>query len=394
MEENAISVSQISHYIKSIFLAEEMLINVSVYGEVSGLNFSRDVAYFNLKDENALLSCVCFEKDKFEHIKEGDKVVVKGSPNYYIKGGRLSFNVSNVKPYGVGDLYQKFMELKKQLEKEGLFDSSIKKKMPKSIKRIGVVTSSTGAVIQDIINIRNRRDPSIDIVISDCKVQGQNADKEICDAIRLLDCCSNVDLIIVARGGGSFEDLNCFNSKELAYTIYNTKKFVLSAVGHETDFTICDFVADMRAPTPSAAAELVTQDIVDKKRILKIFADKLYREFSIVERNKNRVFDLRGLLLNKYKLYFDGLNNKVKEKLSILSTQITQITNEEFYKFGLLENRFKARDPMFFKKMGFVKIEKNGKVLKSVKELMLNDEFEVSLVDGKIVAEVKSIKDK
>ena len=208
-----ISVTQFSTYVRQIFNAEELLHNILIYGEVSGWNMSRGTAYFNLKDADALLPCVRFGADALDYVpKEGDMVVVRGSPNYYVKGGRFSFVVTTIKAYGLGVLYQQFLELKAKLEKEGLFSPERKKSLPKNIKRVGVVTSETGAVIQDIIDVTRRRNPMLDIVLYPAKVQGVGAEATIVQGIKELDK-RDVDVIVIARGGGSLEDLSCFNTE-------------------------------------------------------------------------------------------------------------------------------------------------------------------------------------
>ena len=257
---NMISVSQFNNYVHNIFVAEEILQNISVYGEVSGLSYSGGNLYFSIKDEGAVLNCVKFGYANGYVPKEGEMIIAVGSPNYYVKGGRFSFNVVRMQPYGQGVLYKQFLELKDKLEKQGLFDVSKKKVLPEKIARIGVVTSETGAVIQDIIDVTGRRNPMLDIVLFPAKVQGIGAEQTIIQGLSVLSK-TDVDVIIIARGGGSAEDLSTFNSEKLAYAIFECDKFVISAVGHETDFTIADFVADLRAPTPSAAAELVSKDI-------------------------------------------------------------------------------------------------------------------------------------
>ena len=205
-----ITVTQLSTYLKQIFDSEELLHNISVVGEVSGYSNVRGTAYFSLKDSGSVLSCVCFTADDFHDIKNGDSVVVVGTPRYYVKGGKLNFNVVKIEHYGENILYQRFMELKAKLEQKGYFDPSHKKPLPKNIKRIGVVSSEGGAVIQDIINVRTRRNPAIDIVLYPVKVQGENAEYEIAKGIQILDNY-DVDVIIVARGGGSMKELQAFN---------------------------------------------------------------------------------------------------------------------------------------------------------------------------------------
>ena len=256
MGESYFSVAQVNNYIKDIFEAEVMLQNIFVYGEVSSFNVSNGIAYFNIKDESGLLPCVLFNASNFEHPKIGDLVLVRGGMNYWAKGGRLSFNAYSIMPYGKGMLYEKFLQLKAKLENLGYFAQERKKPIPARVRRIGVVSSPTGAVIRDIIDVTTRRNDTIDVVLYPVKVQGVGAENEIATGINFFSNY-DVDVVIVARGGGSMEDLEPFNTEIVANATFNCKKPIVSAVGHETDFTIIDFVSDLRAPTPSAGAELV-----------------------------------------------------------------------------------------------------------------------------------------
>ena len=269
IQRQPISVSTLSNYIKQIFDAESMLFDLDVIGEISSFVISGKNAFFTIKDEESILNCVLFNVYLFDKPNIGDKVIVHGSPKYYVKGGKLNFNAISIKPFGEGEIYKRFLELKNKLEKEGLFDVEHKKHIPTKIDRIGVITSETGAAIHDIINVVNRRNANQDIVLFPIKVQGIGADIEIANAVKFFSEYNDIDAIIVGRGGGSEEDLQNFNSEIVARAIYDCKKFVLSAVGHETNFTICDFVADLRAPTPTAAAELLTKDCGERKRELK-----------------------------------------------------------------------------------------------------------------------------
>ena len=241
------------------------------------------IYYFNgisavsVKDEESTLPCVCFNPAIFQDVNEGDMVTLSGGPNFYTKSGRFNYIVYRIEPAGQGLLYQRFMELKNKLEQEGLFAAEHKKPMPKTIKRIGVVTSKEGAVIQDIKNVTWRRNPSVEIVLYPTKVQGVDADKEIVEGINFFSNYNNVDVVVVARGGGSMEDLSAYNTESVARATYNCKKPIVSAVGHETDFTIIDFVSDLRAPTPSAAAELLTIDTSKEREKFSYVLEKLQR---------------------------------------------------------------------------------------------------------------------
>ncbi len=368
--EKAISVSQLSGYIRGIFEAEELLHNISVYGEISDLSISRGNAYFNLKDEGAILSCVFFETD-VSNLKNGDLVTVTGTPKYYVKGGKLNFNVVRVEPFGVGELFRKFLEIKERLAKEGLFDTDRKKPLPKNIRRIGIVTSEKGAVLQDIINITSRRNKSVDLVLYPTRVQGNGADKEIIEGITFFDHYDNVDVIIVARGGGSLEDLMAFNSEALARAVADCKKVVISAVGHETDFTIIDFVADLRAPTPSAAAELAVGERREK-------INNLVSQFKRMSR--------------MYDSMFAGLKNDMFKLKRELEIEIKNFINNKEYELNLLSGSLKKLNPKNILERGFAKVEINGRAVTETKGIKPQEELEIYLKDGKIVSKVKEVK--
>lgn len=369
MKQKAISVSQLSGYIKGIFDAEELLHNIKVYGEISGLSVLRGNAYFSLKDEDSILPCVYFGV-KENSLNNGDLVVATGTPRYYMKGGRLNFNVVKVEPFGLGELFKRFLEVKEKLEKEGLFSEIHKKTLPKNIERIGVVSSEAGAVIQDIINVVQRRDKSIDIVLYPSKVQGEGAEKEIIEGIRFLDNY-NVDIIIVARGGGSFEDLIPFNSEELAREVFNCKKPLVSAVGHETDYTIIDFVSDLRAPTPSAAAEIIVPEKKEKLADLKIKHDKM-----------------ASFLVNM----IIGLENSLKNAKKDLGINIKNFLNEKDYNINLLNELIKKSNPIQLLEKGYAKIEKNGVGISKIEDLSLKDNLDIYLKDGKITSEIRKLE--
>lgn len=387
MEQKPLTVTQISNYFKQIFDAEELLFNVRVVGEISGLSIVRGVAYFVLKDENAMMSCVCFDVSNFTY-QNGDKVVLTGTPRYYVKGGKLNFNVQKAEKYGLGDLYQQFLKLKETLEKSGYFDESHKIPMPKTIKRIGVVTSKEGAVIQDIINVRSRRNPYIDIVLYPVKVQGKDAEKEIAKGIRFFDNY-NVDVIVVARGGGSLEDLAPFNTKEVADAIYEANKFVLSAVGHETDFTICDFCSDLRAPTPSVAAELLCSNIEEQ-------VDKFYR---LVPRLKDAIksvyIDKHTYFVGLYKALLDDysdenseMSNNLVKLIMRLKYSASNFSNLQFNNFKLLESKLNKLNPSEVLKLGFAVVGGKGGEIRSVKDIDIGDDISIKLVDGDLFAKV------
>lgn len=392
MEEKTITVTQLSNYIKQIFDAEELLFHIKVIGEVSGLSVVRGVAYFILKDENATLSCVCFNAENFD-FKNGDNVVVTGFPKYYVKGGKLNFNVSKIIKSGVGELYQKFLELKEELDKKGYFDLARKKLLPDNIKRVGVVTSKEGAVIQDIINVRTRRNPYIDIVLFPVKVQGVNAEYEISKGIKFLEQY-DVDLIIVARGGGSLEDLQPFNTKVVADAVYECKKFVLSAVGHETDFTICDFCSDLRAPTPSVAAELVCENMEDKIERFHDLSNKLKDSIKNIYVSKQTEFvDLLKELKNEYQRKNESMYNKLKTLSVKMSNSVKSCVNLKEYGFNLIKSKLIKLNPSEILKLGYASIKCKNNHIKSASQISAGDCLELLLKDGVVSAVVNDVKE-
>jgi len=268
------TVAQLNNYIKAVFDAEVMLHNIEVVGEISGMSWRGSAVYFSLKDEEAVIQCVSYHPAKFSEIKNGEKVVVRGRVSYWHKAGKINFTAVHVEKFGLGALFLAFEKLRAKLESEGLFDATNKRPLPQNPKRIGVITSPQGAVIHDIIKVAHRRNPSLDIVLHPAQVQGLGSEKSIVAGIEFFCRGAGVDLIILARGGGSAEDLAAFNSEIVARAVANCTIPIVSAVGHETDWTLVDFVSDMRAPTPSAAAEICVPIIVDRRdRVRQLFRE-------------------------------------------------------------------------------------------------------------------------
>ena len=371
MERKPISVSILSNYIKQIFDSETLLFNIDVIGEISSYGISNGNAFFTIKDENALLNCVLFGANSFPNFKPGDKVIVTGTPKYYAKGGKLNFNCTNIKLFGEGDIFKRFLELKDRLEKEGLFDIAHKKSMPAKINRIGVITSETGAVIHDIITVTKRRNSAQDIILYPIKVQGIGADIEIAKAIKFFSEYADIDAIIVGRGGGSDDDLANFNSEIVARAVYDCKKFIVSAVGHETDVTLCDYVADLRAPTPSAAAELLTKDGTERKKTL-----------NLLMQNINNLID--------HKIY-DG-KSRLDNLYTKIDTTMQTFINNKSTQLEIFLQKIKNLNPKAILNLGYAKVESGIETIDSAKKVNIGQELNIYFADGKIKANVKEIE--
>lgn len=360
-----LSVSKFNNIVKDIFNSEELLHNIKIVGEVFGISNSKSSVYFSMKDEESSLPCVCFYGQIMDQIKEGDMIVATGSPNFYAKSGRFNFVVNKIEPFGLGLLYQNFLLMKEKLEKEGLFDPIHKKPMPDTIKRIGVVTSKDGAVIQDIRNVTWRRNRAVDIVLYDTKVQGNDAEKEIVKGIEFFSNYPDVDVVIVARGGGSLEDLAAYNTEEVARATYACNKPIVSAVGHETDFTIIDFVSDLRAPTPSAAAELLTKDTKQAQNEFKRQISRVSRQLEIILADKT--------------MSLDGLRNEMKHLLDAF-------VKDKEHDLELKLAHLNKLNPLDILSLGYAKIEQEQKPVSKLAELDETKSFEVYFADGKITA--------
>lgn len=388
MQFNNLSVVEFNNIIKNIFDSEEMLFNCAVVGEISSFKITGNIAYLTIKDEYSILNCIWFSPDK--DYKIGEKVKVVGRPNYYVKGGKLSFNVNLITSFGEGQIYQNFLALKEKLSKEGFFLS--KKDLPHIIKNIGVVTSSKGAVVKDIISVAKRRNPTVNLFIFSCKVQGENAEKEICKGINFF-ANFDVDVIIVARGGGSNEDLSVFNTEEVARACFVCDKPIISAVGHETDYTLIDLVADIRASTPSVASEIAIKDSLNyiselQFRYLKL--NKLIKSFMV--RNS---FDLKV----KSELINDLATKKINKNFSMLEKSLlslhylinSKLEKEQY----ILDERnvvLKINCPTNLAQKGYAQVLKNGKKVLTIGDIKNDEEIELIFVDGKANVKVLEVK--
>lgn len=394
MTYNAISVTELNKYIKDKFEEDEMLNNILVKGEIS--NFKHHYTghmYFTLKDENSLIKCVMFKTytPNLNFIpKDGMQVKVLGTVSVFERDGVYQIYCKAMQQDGLGDLYRIYTELKEKLSKEGLFDDKYKKPIPYIPKCIGVLTSNTGSVIRDIINVSTRRNPNVYIKLLPVPVQGQGAARKITEAIKIMNENRLCDVIILARGGGSLEDLWPFNEEIVARAIFDSKIPIVSAVGHETDFTISDFVADLRAPTPSAAAELVVPNVKDILLKLKEYESRQ----KIALNRKIQIMKLRYEKCLNSKVFKEPLQ-KINERYMMLDIKVRQMEsyinqkyiNEKAKAIKLIA-KLDALSPLKTLSRGYSIITLNGKTIKEAKYLKKDDEINIKLFDGQVNAKI------
>ncbi len=388
---NTITVSQLNLYVKSIIESNPKLTALNVSGEISNFknHFSSGHWYFTLKDQNASIRCVmfrsCASNVKF-NVEDGLAVVIKGKVSLYEKDGQYQFYAEEIHPIGEGDLALAFKQTKEKLEKEDLFNAESKRPLVKYPKRIAVITSDTGAAVKDILNITSSRYPVCEIVMCPVLVQGDMAPRDMIATLDRVYQLNDIDTIIIGRGGGSAEDLHCFNNEALARKIYESPFPVISAVGHETDFTICDFVADVRASTPSHAAELATPDIHELKNAItslnNIFKNKIQYRYDLcsakLQTLKMRVDmpNVERIVQNK-QLDIDRICDKMANKIQfVLQNNINKTTN--------LISRIDALSPLKVMSRGFSAVYKDGKHIKSVGKLKYGDNITIKFNDGDI----------
>ena len=393
-ENFAISVTQLNSYIKGKIADDEYLNNVLVKGEISNFkNHYTGHMYFTLKDENSLIKCVMFKSyaQKLDFMpKDGMKVFVLGSVSVYERDGVYQIYAKAMQEDGVGALYKKYEELKQKLDKEGYFAEEHKQKIPKMPKVIGVLTSQTGAVIRDIINVSTRRNPNVNIKLYPVPVQGEGAAEKIVHGIKFMNENNIADVLILARGGGSLEDLWPFNEEIVAQAIYDSKIPIISAVGHETDFSISDFVADLRAPTPSAAAELAVPDIYEVKQKINSYQTRL--RTTLIK--KVEIMRLRYEKCMQSRIFKEPLRDindnylKIETFVKRLENTIKKKQKEEKTKYLELISKLDALSPLKTLTRGYAIAEKNGKIIKSVNEVNIGDKIDIRFKDGKKQAEI------
>ena len=396
MAKNVYSVAQVNRYIKNMFTQDFMLNRIYVKGEVSNCKYhTSGHIYFSLKDESGAIACVMFAGDRRSglafRMQEGQKVIVLGSVSVYERDGRYQLYAREIMPDGEGDLYRQFELLKKDLEEMGMFAQEFKQPIPFYSRTIGIVTAPTGAAIRDIMNISRRRNPYVQLVLYPALVQGEQAADSIVRGIRTLDQYG-VDVIIAGRGGGSMEDLWAFNEEKVARAIFECRTPIISAVGHETDTTIADYVADLRAPTPSAAAELAVTDYWQLMSGLELYrnqlADRLEQK---IHNDRQRAEYLRLRLLQaspeyqlrEIKQYAADLEERLKGSMD-------QKLTDRKHKIALYAERLDGVSPLKKLQQGYSYTEaSDGKALRSVSQVAPSDLLLIHVTDGTIQAEVK-----
>ena len=388
------SVGQVNRYVKNMFIQDYVLRKVYVKGEVSNCKYhTSGHIYFSLKDETGVLSCVMFAGQRRGlafRMKDGDRVVVGGAVDVYERDGRYQMYAKEITLEGAGALYERFLALKAELEEMGMFAPEYKQPIPRFIRRLGVVTAPTGAAVQDIRNISLRRNPYLQIILYSALVQGDGAADSIVKGIRMLDE-AGVDTIIVGRGGGSIEDLWAFNEEKVARAIFECRTPIISAVGHEVDFTIADFVADLRAPTPSAAAELAVDDMAQVMYTLSSYQERFQRDM----REK---IEFQRVRLGQYQMRLKYLSpeSRLRDRRQALvdfeDTLRRAMDNklqQYRHRLGIYLERYQGLSPLAKLNQGYSFVaDSDGRGITSVSQVKPGDRVEISVTDGVIQAEV------
>lgn len=390
------SVEEINNYIQSMFRSDILLPNVSVRGEISNLKYhSTGHIYFTLKDENSAIAGVCFRSYASKlsiKLRDGMQVIVTGSIENFVRDGKYQIYARRIEDAGIGDLAIRFEELKRRLREEGLFDETFKRPIPYYPSRIGVVTADTGAAVRDIISVSKRRNPYVDIVLYPAKVQGEGAADSIVEGIRALEQYG-VDVMIVGRGGGSMEDLWAFNEEKVAYAIFESEVPVISAVGHEVDFTIADFVADVRAATPSAAAEIAVKEVNSLINEIQDKAAGLNMQMSQVIQNKKHEIDMlsAGLAKVSVQAKIEKQHMMAEHLLDSLRYEMQRVLENKNRKQTILAERLTALSPLERLKGGLAYVSHEGKRVSEVKNLKVGETLQITMRDGRVKAVVEEV---
>ena len=400
MARNVYTVKQVNAYIKNMFTQDFMLNRIYVKGEVSNCKYhTSGHIYFSLKDESGTIACVMFAGQRGGlsfHMREGQQIIVRGSVNAYERTGSYQLYAQEIRLDGEGTLYEKYQMLKQELEEMGMFAPEYKKAIPRYAKRIGVVTAPTGAAVRDIMNISARRNPYVQLLLYPAQVQGEGAKESIVRGIRMLET-KNVDVIIVGRGGGSIEDLWAFNDECVARAIFDCQVPVISAVGHETDVTIADYVADLRAPTPSAAAELAVWDYRQLQGYLDECRLRMNRSMTgtiRINRLRLKELDVRLSYLHpRHKL--QDQQQRLIELEEELRTLMRDRVKEARHRLAIQIEKLNGLSPVRKLNQGFAYVEEaDGGVVKSIRQVEMGDELTVYVTDGLIRTSVKAVQKK
>ena len=396
MQKRIITVSELNEYLRMLFEYDEVLRNIYIKGEISNFtnHYKTGHFYFSLKDPGGSVRAVMFRGNasKLKFMPEnGMRVIVGGRVSVFPRDGQYQIYVDVMEPDGIGALYLAYEQLRAKLEKEGLFDSQRKRPLPKIPKRIGIVTSPTGAAIRDMLHIAGRRFPAAEIVLYPALVQGADAPASIIRGIRYFNTKKTVDVLIIGRGGGSIEDLWAFNDEALVRTVAESEIPVISAVGHETDFTLCDFAADMRAPTPSAAAEIAVPDKEELSAYLKNMEERLLLGVSRkLSRGRDRLVLSSSRTLTDPMAVIDDKRMALMMEERALHMRMERILEAKRAEFQYKTAKLEALNPLAIVARGYSTVfDRKGNLVKSISQVNMGDEISVSLTDGKIYAYVQ-----
>ena len=399
LDKRIFSVSEITGHIKNILKGDKELEDFYLRGEISTpKQYPSGHTYFTLKDEKSQIKCILFKRNveniKF-NLEHGMKVIIRGSIDVYEPRGDYSVIIEDIQPDGIGALNLAFIQLKNKLEKQGLFLNEHKKQLPQFPKTIGLITSLSGAVMHDVLNVLKRRYPLVKVLIVPTPVQGKEATNSIVNAITLINQREyDIDIIILARGGGSLEDLWCFNEESVARAIYQSRVPLISAIGHETDFTIADFVADYRAPTPSAAAEKAVPDINELKKLTTNFNERILNAIAhLIKSNKSLLDQIANRPIFRKPLeVIHTYYQKIDSFEFMLQTKISQNISLKRKNLEILDSKLSALNPKAILERGYSIVMQNNKIIKNADEVKIDSNINVVLYKGEIEAKVKGIK--
>ena len=399
MIDNVIlTVTDVNRYIKTLLDYDELLSNLKVEGEVS--NYKRHSSghlYFSIKDNKGKINCVMFRADTYSldfEPKDGMRVIIGGNGSVFEKNGNYQLYVRSMKKKGIGRLYEEYNKLLEELKAKGYFDNSIKKPIPRFISRVAVVTSKTGAAVRDIISVIKRRNKNIEIIVCPVLVQGEGSGEDVAQMIYDINSLNLADVIITGRGGGSIEELWAFNERVVAQAVYDSKIPVVSAVGHETDFTICDFVADFRAPTPSVAGEIVSEPLDNIIFTIDEYQRKTTNSLNnLIDSYKQRIENvINKPVIKRPNAYIENMEQYVDNLKDSIDLSFGNKISFNKQKLNSLEKLIKTLSVESIIDRGFAIVEKDDNVITSVSEANINDIIKIRMKDGKFISTINSIE--